>query len=67
MADPTPTLAATRRATNLMLDQVLVADARALGVNLSRAAEAGLRAAVREARAAAWRRENARAIASSNA
>lgn len=65
MADLTP--APARRATNLTLDQALVADARALGVNLSRAAEAGLREAVREARAVTWRRENAQAIASSNA
>ena len=38
-----------------------------LGINVSRAAEAGLREAVREARAAEWQRENAEAIDSSNA
>ncbi|SEK02584.1 antitoxin CcdA [Cribrihabitans marinus] len=55
-----------RKATNLSLDQTLLAEARALGVNLSRAAEAGLSEAVRRAKAEAWRRENAEAIASSN-
>ena len=56
-----------RKATNLSLDPVLLAEARALGLNVSRAAEAGLAAAVRAARTEAWRRENAAALASSNA
>lgn len=56
-----------RKATNLSLDQALLAEARELGVNVSRAAEDGLRNAVRKARAEAWRRDNADAIASSNA
>jgi antitoxin CcdA len=57
----------TRRAANLTLDAALLAEARDLGLNLSAAAEAGLRAAVAEARAARWRQENAAALASSNA
>ena len=56
-----------RKATNLSLDPGLLAEARALGLNVSRAAEAGLAAAVHAARTEAWRRENAAAIASSNA
>jgi antitoxin CcdA len=56
-----------RRATDISLDQTLLQEAKELGVDISRAAEAGLREAVRQARAAAWRRENAEAIASSNA
>lgn len=52
-----------RKATNLTLDPVLLSEARAFGVNLSQAAEAGLRRAVAEA----WQRENAAAVASSNA
>lgn len=56
-----------RRAANLSLDQSLLSDARALGINLSRAAEAGLRQAVHEARAERWRQENAAALAASNA
>lgn len=62
---PTPTLA--KKATNLSLDQALLHEARELGVNLSKAAEAGLQQAVQKARAEAWRRENAEAIASSSA
>ena len=57
----------TRRPSNLTLDPALVAEARALGVNISRAAEDGLRAAVRAARAEVWRQENKVAIHSSNA
>ena len=36
-------------------------------INVSRAAEAGLREAVRKAKAAEWQRENAEAIVSANA
>lgn len=55
--------APNRRATSLPMDRQLLDDARALGVNVSRAAEAGLTAALKEAREAAWKRENAGAIA----
>ena len=51
-----------RKAANLSLDVSLLSEARALGINLSRAAENGLRVAVRTAKAEAWQRENARAI-----
>ena len=57
---------APRKPTNLTLDPVLLTEARSFGVNLSQAAEAGLRRAVAEAKAQAWRRENAAALASSN-
>lgn len=57
---------ATKKATNLTLNAALIEEARGLGLNLSEAAEAGLRAAVAEARAARWRAENAAALASSN-
>ena len=53
----------SRRATSLTMDRQLLDDARALGVNVSRAAEAGLTIALKEAREAAWKRENADAIA----
>ncbi|MTH79951.1 type II toxin-antitoxin system CcdA family antitoxin [Paracoccus aestuariivivens] len=56
-----------RKPANLSLDQTLLAEARALNINLSRAAEAGLREAVRQAQAERWRRENATAMAASNA
>lgn len=55
------TLKATRP-TNLSLDAALVAEAKALGVSLSRAANSGLEEAVREARKARWQAENRGAI-----
>lgn len=55
-----------KKATNLTLDASLIEEARTLDVNLSRAAEEGLRVAVRQARADRWRAENAEALASSN-
>ena len=58
---------APRKPTNLTLDPSLLTEARSFGVNLSQAAEAGLRRAVAEAKAEAWQRENAAALASSNA
>ena len=51
-----------KKPTNLTLDQGLLSEARSFGVNLSQAAEAGLRHAVKEAKANAWKRENAKAI-----
>lgn len=62
MAQPAP-----KKPTNLTLDTSLLAEARAFGVNLSQAAEAGLRRAVADAKAEVWRRDNAAALASSNA
>lgn len=58
---PTP-----KKPTNLSLDQGLLSEARSCGVNLSQAAEAGIRLAVAEAMAVAWKRENAAALNSSN-
>lgn len=59
--------AAPKKPTNLTLDPSLLTEARSFGVNLSQAAEAGLRRAVAEAKAQAWRRENAAAVTNSNA
>lgn len=56
-----------RKPTNLTLDSALVAEARAQQVNLSRAAEAGIRAALSQSMASAWQAENAQALDSSNA
>ncbi|KIC40648.1 post-segregation antitoxin CcdA [Ruegeria sp. ANG-R] len=55
-----------RKPTNLSLDSALLAEARALNVNLSRAAEEGVRAAVTAAKAERWKLENAQALKSSN-
>ena len=62
-----PDRPAPRRATNLHLETDLVDEARSLGVNLSRAAEAGLRRAVAEEEARRWREENREAMLSCNA
>jgi antitoxin CcdA len=55
-----------KKPTNLSLDQSVLSEARSFGVNLSQAAEAGLRRAIADAKAEAWRRDNARALADSN-
>ena len=57
---------ATRRATSMTLDAALLDEARALSVNISRAAEAGILVQVRAARALRWKEENAKAIAGYN-
>jgi antitoxin CcdA len=57
---------ATRRATSMTLDASLLDEARALGVNLSRAAEDGILAQVRAARVKRWKEENAEAIVDYN-
>lgn len=56
-----------RKATNLSLAADLVEEAKALDINLSRACEAGLEAALKEERKRRWQEENAPAIAASNA
>ncbi|MES0828265.1 type II toxin-antitoxin system CcdA family antitoxin [Ruegeria sp. SCP11] len=56
----------SRKPTNLSLDSVLLAEAKSLKVNLSRAAEEGVRAAVAAAKAEQWKAENASALKSSN-
>lgn len=55
-----------RRSTNLTLDADLLREARALQVNLSRAAEDGIRLAVERTRAEVWLAENREALDSSN-
>ena len=64
MNDRTPL---RRKPTNVSLDAALVADAKSLGINLSRACETGLAAELKAERERQWREENAEAIASSNA
>jgi antitoxin CcdA len=57
---------AYKKPTNLSIDDSLLREARALNINLSRAAENGVKAAVREAKTNRWKSENADAIESSN-
>ncbi len=66
MANP-QTTAAPRRATNVSISTHLLAEARKLEVNISRAAEQGLTHAIAERRAALWLEENRAALESSNA
>ncbi|MEV4609131.1 type II toxin-antitoxin system CcdA family antitoxin [Neorhizobium sp. LMR1-1-1.1] len=55
---PTP----ARKAANLSLDRTLLAQARELDINLSRAAEDGIAKAVKAERERRWLEENAEAI-----
>jgi len=48
-----------KRATNVSISESVIADARKLRINVSRACEWGLAYAVREAKAARWTSENA--------
>ncbi|MEL6365790.1 MAG: type II toxin-antitoxin system CcdA family antitoxin [Pseudomonadota bacterium] len=57
----------TRRRANLSMDAALLEEAKALEVNISRAAEEGLAAAVKKARGEQWKRENAAALRAWNA
>lgn len=59
--------ASAKQRTNLSIDVELVAAARARGINLSRACERGLRAEIAGIDGERWKKENAGAIASSNA
>lgn len=61
MNDLTP--ARRRKATNVSLDKKLVEEARALGINVSRACEGGLERETRLAREAALRAELAPTVA----
>lgn len=55
-----------RKATNLSIDQNLIAEAKALDLNVSRVAEEGIAAAVREEKNRRWKEENKEAIESWN-
>lgn len=55
-----------RQAANLTLDAALLSEARALELNISRAAEAGIARAVAEEKKRRWIEENRAALESSN-
>lgn len=57
----------SRRPTNLSLDSVLLREAKALGINVSRSAESGIAEAVKRCKEQRWLQENAEALESSNA
>ena len=58
---------AATRPTNVSLDAALVAEAKVLGVSISRSANEGLEKAVKKARADKWLEENAAALDAYNA
>jgi len=58
---------AQKRPTNVSLSSDLLDEAKALGVNVSRACERGLALQISEVRAQRWLEENQAAIESSNA
>lgn len=51
-----------RKAANLSLDEDLVSEARALDINIPRAAENGIALALKAERERRWRSENADAV-----
>jgi antitoxin CcdA len=57
---------APRKAVNLSLGADLVAEAKALDLNLSRIMEEALRTRIREEKARRWQEQNAEAIRLSN-
>jgi len=67
MQPNSPHAHAAKKATNVSMAEPLLAEAKALRINISQAAEAGLARAVAEKRAALWLEENREAIESSNA
>lgn len=56
-----------RRAINLTIREDLVQEARTLKLNTSRAAEAGILAAIKQAREEAWLEQNKAALQAHNA
>lgn len=56
-----------KRATNVSLSERLVAEARALNINVSRACKSGLETAVRQARAERWHADNSAGFEAWNA
>ncbi len=57
---------ATKRPTNVSLNEELVAEAKKLGINVSQACESGLSEQVRKAKREKWLRENKEAMDWSN-
>jgi antitoxin CcdA len=57
---------AQRKAANITLDPIALAEAKQLGINISQACERGLVQEIAKTKAAQWRADNADALASSN-
>ena len=58
---------ATRKSTSISIDAELLAEARSLGINMSRTCERALKEQVAQRRREQWLEENAAAIAGWNA
>ena len=56
-----------RRAANISLNARMLAEAKELGINISRACEGGLEAQIARVRRETWLAENRQALESSNA
>ena len=67
MRHPPPYANAAKKATNVSLAEPLLAEAKALRINISQAAEAGVAQAVAARRAEQWVAENKEVFESSNA
>lgn len=57
---------APKQPANVSLNSCLLREAKALGINVSRAAERGLALHIAEARAKAWKTENRAALRAAN-
>jgi antitoxin CcdA len=66
-APPAATAAQPKRATNLTLSADVLAQAKALNINVSQACDAFLRALVRKEQAKRWREDHAGYVAAHNA
>lgn len=55
-----------RKSVNTSIDSKLIEEARALGINMSRAAEQGIAKAISAEKTRRWQEENKAAIESSN-
>ena len=61
-----PATGNAKRATNISLNDPLITEARALGINLSQAAEAGIAQAIKKKKEELWLIENKHALDAAN-
>lgn len=66
MPSPARLQSPKRRPVNLSIRADILSEAKALNLNASKAAEAGIEAAIKQAREENWRTENRDAIAAHN-
>lgn len=66
MPEPRYPKSERRKRTNLTVREDVMAEAKALGLNTSRAAEAGIEAAIREEKGRRWLEENREGIKAHN-